>query len=291
MATCRCLLAGRRISSYFSRSFSVSSRNDLFWESDPKSGYGKQIKFKLSMIIDGFKQLKAEFQLFKEEWKEHWEQDPMLFCEPGIETKVWDFRKSKDLNTWVTSADSDHSEGFSQCSFVINTRNHALFSGVLSTDVPKDGVIKRSGYCAVRTIRAMKSFKRESYMNWAQYTHLVIRCRGDGRTYMLNVYSAGYYDQFWNDCFHYPLYTRGGPYWQITRIPFSKFFFSSKGRIQDRQRPLDQELVSHFGITAADKTDGPFQLEIDYIALLYDPSQTEEFAYENYKLEKGIAAT
>lgn len=73
------------------------------------------------------------------------------------------------------------------------------------------------------------------------------------------------------------------------QIPFSKFFKSSKGRIQDRQNPLPRDKVTSFGISAGDRFDGSFQLEIDYIGVEFDPNHTEEFAYEMYELPKYIA--
>lgn len=41
--------------------------------------------------------------------------------------------------------------------------------------------------------------------------------------------------------------------------------------------------VNTIGFTLGDKADGPFQLEIDFIALCNDRAHTEEFAYELYK--------
>jgi NADH dehydrogenase [ubiquinone] 1 alpha subcomplex assembly factor 1 len=64
---------------------------------------------------------------------------------------------------------------------------------------------------------------------------------------------------------------------------------ASKGRIQDKQFPLHLSFVSHFGITLADKNDGPFRLEIDWIGLEYDPTHVEDFAYEQYKVDKYVA--
>jgi hypothetical protein len=63
-----------------------------------------------------------------------------------------------------------------------------------------------------------KSFQREKYLDWCMYNHLVLRVRGDGRSYLLNISTAGYFDITWNDVYHYVLYTRGGPYWQETRV-------------------------------------------------------------------------
>lgn len=121
----------------------------------------------------------------------------------------------------------------------------------------------------------------------------VIKVRGDGRSYLINVHTEGYFDIMWHDIYHYVLYTRGGPHWQTARIPFSKFFLSSKGRIQDKQYPLNLNRVTGLGFSVGAKggTEGQFSLEFAYIGLEYDPNHVEEFAYEMYKLPKYIAAT
>lgn len=63
-----------------------------------------------------------------------------------------------------------------------------------------------------------RSFKRDSYHNWTAYNMLVLKVRGDGRSYLLNLSTKGYFDVTWHDAYHYVLYTRGGPYWQITKV-------------------------------------------------------------------------
>lgn len=41
--------------------------------------------------------------------------------------------------------------------------------------------------------------------------------------------------------------------------------------------------INTIGFTLGDNTDGPFQLEIDFIGVTNDYAHTEEFAYEHYK--------
>ncbi|XP_067004572.1 complex I intermediate-associated protein 30, mitochondrial [Anabrus simplex] len=261
-----------------------------FWEKDMKGGY-KQEGQKLSrreLIRDGLKELQKELELWKDEVTEKLKLDPIFMYRLGEVDIVWKFDKPESFDQWVTTSDHDHGEGFSKCELVRSRGGNALFSGVLNTKVPKDGRIKKAGYCNMKSLRIRKSFKRDSYYDWRMYTHLVMRVRGDGRSYILNLATTGYFDILWNDVYHYVLYTRGGPYWQIAKIPFSKFFLASKGRVQDKQCPIPLDKVTSFGISAGDKIDGPFQLEVDYIGLEFDPNHREEFAYEMYKTDKYI---
>ncbi|XP_046402284.1 complex I intermediate-associated protein 30, mitochondrial [Ischnura elegans] len=264
-----------------------------FWERDPRSGYPSTVEMpsKVQLIRDGIKELKKEIQMWKEEVKETLENDPVLVYRPDELDICWQFGSPEALSQWVTSSDSDHNQGQSTCELIRSNAGKGLFQGNLCVDPPKDGRVKKAGYCNMRTIRVQKSFKRDSFHDWTMYTHLVMRIRGDGRPYLLNISTAGYYDLFWNDIYSYALFTRGGPYWQVSKIPFSKFFLSSKGRIQDKQAPLALDRVSHLGITMGDKVNGPFRLEIDYIGLEFDPGHTEKFAYEMYRTPKYVAAT
>ncbi|XP_059475334.1 complex I intermediate-associated protein 30, mitochondrial [Neocloeon triangulifer] len=272
--------------------FHSSSVSRAIYEKDDKGGFRKDgdLKFpsRTEMIRDGFKQLKTEIMLWKDEVKEKLSMDPLAFARKGEVDCLWDFKDPETLKKFQLASDKDHNHGYSTCELKMSPAGKGLFTGYIDATVPKDGIVQSSGYCSMRSYRARKSFKRDSYLNWSMYNTLVIRVRGDGRSYQLNIGNAGYYDLMWNDVFTFVLYTRGGPYWQLTKIPFSKFFFTSKGRIQDKQRPINLEMVSHFGITATDTANGDFSLEIDYIGLEFDPEHTEEFAYETYKHDNYI---
>lgn len=69
-----------------------SSRRDFqIWVEDKKDGYRtkKEVSSK-QHVIDGFKMLKSEFKLWKEEVKEHFRNDPILVFRPGeIATRNW----------------------------------------------------------------------------------------------------------------------------------------------------------------------------------------------------------
>lgn len=81
-----------------------------------------------------------------------------------------------------------------------------------------------------------------------------------------------------------PLYTRGGPYWQIAKIPFHKFYLTSKGRIQDVQSPFNRNTIRHFSISLMDQIKGEFSFEVDYIGLQKELFYNETFSYEMYNM-------
>ncbi|XP_074440695.1 complex I intermediate-associated protein 30, mitochondrial isoform X2 [Larus michahellis] len=159
----------------------------------------------------------------------------------------------------------------------------ALLYGTLNTEVPRDGETKYSGYCSMRAKPPVGSFARKKYYDWSNFNSLYLRVRGDGRPWMVNIYTDPYFSHQKDDLYNYFMFTRGGPYWEEIKIPFSKFFLSSRGRVQDNQHPIWLDKISTLGFTIGDKVDGPFQLEIDFIGLLNDRAHKEEFAYETYE--------
>lgn len=268
----------------------------LFYERSKKDKYDRELAEKVpkkKLILDGLKQLKNEIKMWRDELSEKLKNDPVLVYRPGEVDVAFQFDQKNELDRWIVTADSDHNEGFSTATFEKSPAGYAMFSGYVQSAVPKDGRVKRAGYCNIRSQPVKKSFQRDSHYDWSMYNTLVLKIRGDGRNYLINLHSEGYFDVLWHDIYHYVLYTRGGPHWQVARIPFSKFFLSSKGRIQDKQAPIALQRVTGFGLSVGAKggTDGPFSLELAYIGLEFDPNHTEEFAYEMYKTPKYLAAT
>lgn len=50
------------------------------------------------------------------------------------------------------------------------------------------------------------------------YNTLVLRVRGDGRSYAVILRTDRLHDMTWHDAYYYVLYTRGGPHWQLTKV-------------------------------------------------------------------------
>lgn len=203
--------------------------------------------------------------------------------EPYEIQKLWEFKKPGVLESWVVSCDSDWDEGFSSASLTRSPGGYGLFSGYLdSHTLPKDRTIGRVGWVNITSPKARRSFFRESAYEWSDYTHMVMRVRGDGRTYGIMIRTPGSWDLSWFDLYSFGLYTHGGPYWQFVRIPFSRFVFAPKGTVQDYQEWMPLDNINSFGISLIDRNTGPFRLEIDYIGLEADPTWNQKNAYESY---------
>ncbi|XP_067414254.1 complex I intermediate-associated protein 30, mitochondrial isoform X2 [Emydura macquarii macquarii] len=235
----------------------------------------------------GVDEIKKHFGLLKKEMVDHCTvpEGSSSFEDYFLEqTKVvWEFHSQKDLDGWVVSSDLEIG-GKSEAYLKLGKNNQtALLYGTLNTEVPRDGETAYSGYCTMRAKLLKGAFEKMKYYDWTNFNSLYLRVRGDGRPWMINIYTNPYFSHQKDDLYTYFMFTRGGPYWQDIKIPFSKFFLSSRGRIQDAQYPLWLDKISTIGFTLGDKANGPFQLEIHFIGLLNDRAHTEEFAYEKYE--------
>ncbi|XP_072532855.1 complex I intermediate-associated protein 30, mitochondrial [Salminus brasiliensis] len=233
----------------------------------------------------GKESVKTQLQLLKDYFTARWigpEGRPLrehLFEQTSVQ---WVFRGPKSLDEWLVTSDKEIG-GRSEAYLKLGKNNTTcLVYGTLCSVPPRDGQTRYSGYCTLRSKQILGLFNKKKHFDWSHFNSLHLRVRGDGRPWMISLAPDTYFSHNADDLYCYFLYTRGGPYWQDVKIPFSKFFFSSRGRIQDGQYPLWLDKINTIGFSLADAADGPFQLEIDFIAVCNDRSHTEEFAYEMY---------
>ncbi len=121
------------------------------------------------------------------------------------------------------------------------------FSGELSLE-------NNGGFSQIRTSVPEGTF--------AGATGLVLRVKGDGRTYQCDIRSSrlrlmagGYQSTF---------KTRAGE-WTEVEIPFDQCVANSFGQRVRNAPALDPASVESIGVTLSDKKEGPFAIEIDWI--------------------------
>ncbi|XP_054651546.1 complex I intermediate-associated protein 30, mitochondrial [Dunckerocampus dactyliophorus] len=243
----------------------------------------KKINFSFSKGLEG---IKKHFTLLKKEFFERWvgpQGKPLIEHMLEQNQVVWEFRGAESLDQWIVSSDREIG-GQSEAHLKVGKNNSTcLLYGTLRSTPPRDGETRYSGYCSMRSKQPLVSFDRKKHYDWSSFNTLHLRVRGDGRPWMINIAAETYFSHQKDDIYNYFLYTRGGPYWQDVKVPFSKFFLTHRGRIHDHQYCLWLDKINTIGFTLADKADGPFQLEIDYIGVCKDYAHTSDFDYELHK--------
>lgn len=144
--------AGTIIQRHIQPAFKQPCANVIVWEKDKKGGYRKERKeTNIQMIKEGVKMIKPEFYKFCYEMKEKFAADLLMDIRHGDYEYVWKFHDRNSVENWVVTADRDNSEGKSEANFILSKNNTGLFHGYLCQEVPKDGIVKRTGYCNIRS--------------------------------------------------------------------------------------------------------------------------------------------
>jgi monofunctional biosynthetic peptidoglycan transglycosylase len=98
---------------------------------------------------------------------------------------------------------------------------------------------------------------------------LVARVRGDGREYQLNLYTSERMRAF---SYRAPLKTLAGE-WIDVAVALDRFEATSFGRVLPGAGPVDPRSVTSIGFLLAEKTPGPFALEVARIAISRTPGR------------------
>jgi NADH dehydrogenase [ubiquinone] 1 alpha subcomplex assembly factor 1 len=160
---------------------------------------------------------------------------------------LFDFDKPDASKKWQTVNDGVMG-GRSEGRFTFNEDQAMVFWGKLSLQ-------NNGGFASVRS----KSLK----MNLQEGDSLLLRVKGDGREYSLNLYVPRPRVAF----SYRAMFGTRKEEWLEVKIPLSQFEATSFGRVV-RNDPLVPKEVNGIGILLGDKQAGPFQLEVDWIKVI-----------------------
>ena len=128
----------------------------------------------------------------------------------------------------------------------VTEENTAVFSGVLS-------LANNGGFASTRAgLRAGAL---------SDFDGVVLRVKGDGRTYQLRFRMDGGFDGV---AYQAEFATEGGQWTEVT-LPFQAFRPTFRGYIPRRVTRLDPPRIRQMGILIGDKIEGPFSLEVDSV--------------------------
>jgi monofunctional biosynthetic peptidoglycan transglycosylase len=156
-----------------------------------------------------------------------------------------DFERSDVASDWQTVND-DVMGGRSRGGPVFHD-GVLRFSGVTNTD--------GGGFSSIRT--------RAGAFDLSGSSGILVRVRGDGRTYKLSLRTDARYRN-WPIAFRADFKTEKDQ-WQKIYLPFSAFEPSFRGRTFADPPTLDRTRIQAVGLMIYDKQDGPFALEVDWI--------------------------
>ena len=168
---------------------------------------------------------------------------PIILAEEGVRV-LFNFDQP-EAQRW-RSVNDNVMGGVSQGTSEITDAGALLFTGNLSLE-------NRGGFASLRC--------RPNQVDLSTVREIVLRVRGDGRTYQCNLHvptsriAYSYRASF----------TTAADQWQEIRLPLAQFGATWFGRPQADDPPVDAEKVRSIGFMIADKTVGPFKLEIDWI--------------------------
>lgn len=158
---------------------------------------------------------------------------------------IVDFTFPEAAQNWQAVNDSVMG-GISDGRFSITPDKTLEFFGTLSLE-------NNGGFASVRTKPADLDIKAGDT--------LVARVKGDGREYVLNIYTKSRRMAF---SYRAPLPTTKDE-WREFQIPLADFIPTAFGRRVQGMGPVEPDQMNGLGFMLSDKKAGPFKLEIDWV--------------------------
>jgi monofunctional biosynthetic peptidoglycan transglycosylase len=159
-----------------------------------------------------------------------------------------DFAGSDTVQKWQAVNDGVMG-GVSDGRFKITPDKTMEFSGRLSLE-------NNGGFASVRT--------KPANFNIHAGDTLVVRVKGDGREYVLNIYTKSRRMAF---SYRTALPTTKDE-WTEVSVPLEEFIPTSFGNRVQGMRPVEPDQINSLGFMLSDKKPGPFRLEVDWLKII-----------------------
>jgi NADH dehydrogenase [ubiquinone] 1 alpha subcomplex assembly factor 1 len=157
---------------------------------------------------------------------------------------VLDFAGPDTAQKWQTVNDGVMG-GVSDGRFRITEEKTLEFSGTLSLE-------NNGGFASVRT--------KPTELGIKSGDTLVVRVKGDGREYVLNLYTKSRRMAF---SYRAPLPTAKDE-WTEVKVPLEDFIPTAFGRRVQGMGPVEPDQISGLGFMLSDKKPGKFQMQVEW---------------------------
>lgn len=169
----------------------------------------------------------------------------MMSCDEKTERLLFNFADARAAKEWRPVNDGVMG-GRSDGRFHITDAHTMEFFGTISLE-------NNGGFASVRSVPRT--------LDLAANDTIVLRVRGDGREYSLNLYLP---DRRMAASYRAKLST-AKERWTEIAVPMKEFVETSFGRVVPNAGPVDAAKVNAIGFMLSDKQSGPFRLEVDWI--------------------------
>jgi len=159
--------------------------------------------------------------------------------------QIIDFSLPNEGKQWEAITDRVMG-GVSQGQMVITSDKTAIFRGVLSLE-------NYGGFASVRT--HPQNYQLDGYEG------LSLRVKGDGKRYRIRLKTDDHFDSI----AYQAGFTTKPEEWIVIQVPFNEFIPVFRGQVISNAPKLELGGIRRIGFMIADKQEGPFRLEIDWV--------------------------
>jgi len=161
---------------------------------------------------------------------------------------LFDFAGPEAAQKWQAVNDGVMG-GVSDGRFKVTEEGTLEFSGTLSLE-------NNGGFASVRT--------KPTELNIKAGDAIVVRVKGDGREYVLNLYTKSRQMAF---SYRAPLPTKQGE-WTEVSVPLAEFIPTAFGRRVQGMGPVEPSQINGLGFMLSDKKPGTFKIEVESVGVL-----------------------